>query len=569
MKNKSAKRILSASIAIIFFGQVVIAEVEPTSSGKAQVPEVALKIEPAQAPQKIEPGDGAVGQKTPGIALEVVPSDGHTVTGGPAVAREVVPSDGHTVTGGPAVAREVVPSDGHTVTGGPAVAREVVPSDGNTVAGNRAISKEVVPSDGNSKGPAKAPPISPFIGEVAVGVSMLVAYGPQILYLAATVAALASAVSLLVDTSKESAGLVKSIGAKLKQMLSLLIGPVSVSTGVAKGSVDGLSAQLLNVTKFVNNSVSTPVDQIQGQVNHSLEMSKEVENISKRGLNLSQQMSTLCGQTKGQLSQIVSGGQVQIFRDGASQVADTLNKQASQNSGCFNQTLENTKMTTASLNALKQNIEKSLASSGKNGNEVTLYDIGLSGAEVSKKLIDARKYQVRSSGILASADKSTENLDVKILQLLNGVKGDLENFAKAKGVDPVALNKMVQDTKKKIEPVGTPAVSASMESALHSDHLAQDISFMVDEMTKVQQKADKRLMTLDKSNSSSTSIQGNQKVPEEPKELDELYQKKISAYRSFVEVMTKDPGNSTALQNAQLAFEMADTAFKQASEQKH
>ncbi|MFZ2955866.1 MAG: hypothetical protein WA705_03085 [Candidatus Ozemobacteraceae bacterium] len=501
---------------------------------------------------------------------EVVPTAPQSKRNTPAIQGEIVPNgpqSGKT----PAISGEIVPSgprSGQT----PAISGEIVPSG--------SLKREIVPSGvlprGNAPDSIKTPAVTPFVGEAVVGISMLIAYGPQIIALAGTVAMLAASIAILVNSGKQSLEMVKSIGAKLKNMLMLLLGPLALSSGTAKESVEGLSAQLLRVTKSVTNSVSTPVDQLQGQVDKTLAMSRDLESMTIRGRSMAETMKGLSAETQSDLKKIVAGGEVQTFRDGAGRVAARMGSQADVTAGAFNQAAENTHLTTAQLEALKTRIDGAVTASGKNAGEASLYDIGLSGAEISKQLIDARKHMVDSRNVLTSADKASAGLHTEILALLNGVKGDLETFAAANGVDAAALAKTMKDPKiQGLNAAGGTGASSlgikadSGKSGEPTTRLSDEISFMIEDMARLNAKTEKRLQT------TSTSSEGAARAVSSQKEktsgenpLDALYQKKVAAYKTFVGVMTRNPGDKKGIEQAQSSFEAADQAYRAAEEKR-
>ncbi|MBF0498783.1 MAG: hypothetical protein HQM09_01510 [Candidatus Riflebacteria bacterium] len=492
---------------------------------------------------------------------------------------EVVPGATQTNMNRQAVSSEVVPSGSQQPSGTSSSSGEVVP--------NSQVKGEVAPngprSPGAGSGITKTPVVSAFVGEAVVGVSMLLAYGPQIIALAATVAAIAASISILTNTSKQSLEMVRSIGTKLQDMLKLLLGPIAVSSGTTKEGVEGLSAQLLKVTKFVTNSVSTPVGQVQSEVDHTLAMSRDLEVMTMRGRSMAESMKNMSAETQADLKKNVAGGAVQLFRDGANKVASVMGNQADITVGALNQANENAHLTTSQLEALKNRIDGAVATSGKQGNEVSLYDIGLSGAEVSKQLIEARKHMVDSRNILTNADKSAGELPNEILKLLNGVKGDLETFAAANGVDASAIARTMKDPHitGKTGPAG-PGISVTGtkgdqgKNGKSATRLSDEISFMVEEMARLNEKAERQIDASTNgadvaSNSVSDSSSRNESAKFESHSetsRDRLYQNKVMAYKAFVGVMTRNPGDKAAVEVARTAYESADRKYREV-ESKH
>ncbi|HNV71679.1 MAG TPA: hypothetical protein PKO06_18385, partial [Candidatus Ozemobacteraceae bacterium] len=180
------------------------------------------------------------------ISKEVVRTDGQPRATVPAVTKEVVRTDGQPRITVPGISKEVVRTDGQPRVTTPAVTKEVVRTDGQPRSTTPAVTKEVVRTDGQPR-TTGTPAINPFVGEIAVGVSLLVTYGPQIIALAATVATLAAAVHTIGAAGKSSLDVVKSIGSKLKSLLQLLLGPLGISTGMTKTGVEDVSAHLLDV----------------------------------------------------------------------------------------------------------------------------------------------------------------------------------------------------------------------------------------------------------------------------------------------------------------------------------
>ena len=413
--------------------------------------------------------------------------------------------------------------------------------------------------------------IKPFVGEIAVGVSLLITYGPQILALAAAVATIAGSISLIVNHSKQSVGLVKSVGEKLKKMLSLLLGPLSISNGTAKEGVDQVSGQLLKVAKYVTNSLSTPVSDVKSNIAETVSLSKDVENLANRGKFISEEMQKVSQNTNADLKKVVAGGEVQIFRDGTINLSNRLNRQALQSTGAFNQTLDNAKMSTSTLESLQASINKALSDSGKNPEEVTLRDIGISNAEVSKKLIDARKYMVLSKDALSQSEKSNSGIHTEILSILKDIKKDLEDFAKSQGVDPAALNRTIKEqTSSGKSSKNLEIQKQKFPENIKPEKLTEAITFMVDDLNQLNEKTKIQLMKMEKHDSSKAAAlkqagskaiyQDSQQT--EPRESG-LFDNKLSAYRKLVNIMSRNPGDKRGIEEAKAAYDLADQAYQE------
>lgn len=416
------------------------------------------------------------------------------------------------------------------------------------------------PALGNSGPDIK---INPFVGEIVVGASLLVAYGPQIIAAAIAVATLAASISMLMNTGKQSASMVKSIGDKLKRMLTMLIGPLSVSSGLTKDGVDGVSAQLLKTAKFVTNSLNTPVSTVQKSLDESIEMSKNVENIAGRGKDLSESMVKSSSDTSKELKSIVAGGEVQLFRDGANNVSQRLSKQAQTVTGAFNQTITNSKMSTYALESVKGNIDKALTASGKSADQVTLQELGLSGAEISKRLIEARKYMVMSRNSLDIADKSTSGLHSDILGLLGSMKKELEDFAASQGVDKTKLARVSKEqTQSQGAASGVSLSILKNTPAAETPRLTEEITFMVDELNEMNRRTTESIRKLDKPVANQVSTA--QMYVDEPvsASTQNLFNTKLAAYRKFISTMTRDPGNRRAIEATKADYELAEQAFQ-------
>ncbi|HOY65539.1 MAG TPA: hypothetical protein PLP29_01560 [Candidatus Ozemobacteraceae bacterium] len=466
------------------------------------------------------------------VAAEVVP----------APAGEVVPT------------REVVP------------AAEVVPAGEVVPAAEVVPAHEVVPGATAQKGPANVPAINPFVGEIAVGVSLLITYGPQILALAATVASIAAAVSVIVNTSKQSVGLVQSIGSKMSNMLQLLLGPLGISTGMTKDGVEGLSGELLNVTKYVTNSISTPVSQVKGQVDKSLTMARDVQSLATRGSSVAGKIEQYARTTGTELGRITAGGEVQMFRDGARTVAQRLEKEASQAGGAFRLTLDNTSKTTSSLERVQKTIDDALAASGKQAGDVTLHDINLSGAKLSKELIEARKYMVLSNNALVAADKSAKGVHTQIMEILNDVKTELEAFALANGVGKDQLDRIAKEQRVKMSgPAGesTLPLSGGEGQKLTAKSISEEIGFMVDELGRISADAGNRAGLAPAAAQSSAPAMRESTARDRNKAAsDAAYQKMIGAYKTYLGVMTANPADKAGIEAAKASYDAAQEAYQ-------
>jgi len=501
--------------------------------------------------------------KIPAVAGDVVPNDGQPRVKIPAVAGDVVPNDGQPRVKIPAVAGDVVPNDGQPRVKIPAVAGDVVPNDGQPRVKNSAVAGEVVPNDGQPRQPGQTPAISPFVGEIAVGITLLVTYAPQIIALAAAVATIAAAVSLIKNQGTQSFELVKSIGSKLQRMLQLLLGPLSVSNGMAKEGVEDLSAHLLKVTQFVTKSISTPVSEVQGQVNQSLAMSRDLQTLLTRGRSLSEQMKGMTTQTAAELGKVVQGGEVQMFRDGSKNVANRLGKQADVSYGAFNQSLLNTQSSISGLEQLKKQIDRAVETSGKPASDATLQELGLSGADIGKQLIDARKNMVFSDKALTAADKSCGNLHTELLSLLGEMKTELTAYAKSNGISQEELDRRSKSSNVlgAFSPTGL-STRERGKSEKGSGLLTGEINFMVEELSKINSGTMIQLKKMESEKSQNRIQPSKGNVPTG----DAKYQKMVSSYKKYLSIMSSDPANQHAIAAAKVGFEAAQADYQKAFE---
>lgn len=486
------------------------------------------------------------------IMAEVVRNDGQPAKPAtpPPIYRSVVPSDPRPArpTSLPSITRDVVPSDSQPLRPVtlPTVTRDVVPSDSQPAmpVTTPGVRRDVVPSDSQPFAPGNTPQISPFVGEIAVGVSLLVVYGPQILATAATIASLAAAVSLVIGTSRHSLMLVKSIGEKLQRMLKMLLGPLSISSGMADDGVDQLSAHLLQTARFVSKSLSTPALEVQNKVGASLMMSKDLKQLACQGQRLASQMKQESRSTQSDLRKIVAGGEVQLFRDGAMNVAKSLEACAEKSEAAFSQTLTNTKMTSASLERVLSQISAAMEGGPK---DATLQELGLSGAEIGKQLIDGRKYAVMSSRSIQAAKESSQGLPRDLLNLLTDIRTELKLYALDNGVDPRRLNEAKQSPR--VRGLFAPSASiAKVDSSKQSSprDLSQEIGFMVDNLSRINKTATDKLAEME---SGRSSLRGT------PDMGDSMYRKVIAAYKEYVSITTKTPGDEAAVSAARQKYE--------------
>ncbi|RCK80059.1 MAG: hypothetical protein OZSIB_3563 [Candidatus Ozemobacter sibiricus] len=481
------------------------------------------------------------------------------------VTAEVVVSDGQPRVKPPAVSGEVVVNDGQPRVKPPAVSGEVVVNDGQPRVKPPAVSSEVVVNDGQPrvKVPGQGPAINPFVGEIAVGISLLITYAPQIIAMATAVATIAAAINTIKGTGKQTLALTESIGSKLQRMLQLLLGPLSLSNGMAKEGVENLSAHLLQVTQSVTRSLNTPVDGVQNQVDQSLAMSRDLQALLTRGQALSQEMKALAAQTSTDLGKVVQGGEIQLLRDGSRQVADRLGRQADLSLGAFNQSLQHTNGTIAALEHLQAEIAKALQASGRSAQDATLQEIGLSGAQLGKQLIEARKGMVFSEKALVAADKSAAGLHTEILALLGEMKTELETYARNNGISPEQLDRQIKAlTAAAPRPA---AAQAGKTQATEASRLTSEIGFMVENLSRLTDRSRRELEKLQKAEAARSQARAAP-APAPKKADDERYQKMVTAYKTYMSIMTTDPTNQKAIAAARLAFEAAQSEYQKTFE---
>jgi hypothetical protein len=518
---------------------------------------------------------GAAGVPPVGVSGEIVPSDSQPRSSVPKVNSEIVPSDSQPRSSVPKVNSEIVPSDSQPRSSVPKVNSEIVPSDSQPRSSVPKVNSEIVPSDAQPRKPTPTsgvPGINPFVGEIAVGASLLITYGPQIIALAISVATVASAINAIMGKGKgkeaATTGLTGSVGGKLKSMLQLLLGPLSLTTGTAKEGVEGVSGELLRVAKFITNNLSMPVDKVNGHVERALYLSQDVTKLSERGKGISDMMVNLAQETQRDLSGVVAGGEVQLFRDGANTIAGKLKLEAQRSGEAFGKSLENSRLSVAALSEVKGDIAGKLKDSGKAASEVTLYDLGISGSAVSKKLVEARKYMVMSKNELLAAEKGTGSVHAEIMALLGGIKKELEDFAKNNGISKDLLERTIKEQKSSASSATIPGVKGDI-GRLHAatgEKLTQEVSFMVDDLRQMNTKANRMLRQVDPTaaagkqlSESVVSESGNQS----PTKGDAAFERKLSAYRELMKVMSRDPGNRQAIQEARAAFDLAERDYSE------
>ncbi len=559
MKQTLNLRRLSLLIALVFTSNILLAEVVRSDSTPRATDPTAVRGEVVRS-------DSTPRVTTPAVQGEVVRSDSTPRVTTPAVQGEVVRSDSTPRVTTPAVQGEVVRSDSTPRMTTPAVQGEVVRSDSTPRATTPAVKGEVVRSDSTPR-TAVPPAAQPkaFVGEIAVGASLLIAYGPQILALAATITTLAAGVSLLVNTSKSSLDLVKSIGAKLNRMLQLLLGPLSVSSGVAKEGVNDLSAHLLTVAKFVSNSVSMPVPDLQNEVKNSIGMSRDIQGIAEKGLAMSRDFKGLAAGTNADLSKIIAGGEVQVYRDGAGRVAGFFEAQADRLDGTFNQTLAHARQSTNALTGLEGRINAAVAATGRPAAELTLGDIELSAAEVGKSLLAARKEMVGANQELLAADKGSAGMHNELLALMQGIKADLENFAAGQGIKGDDLQRAMKEAAAKAQAPAGLRGTAELKAANADEtakRLAEQINLFTDDLTRLGQKCDFSIQKLSgKDSDKKVAPKAN------ADKLEGLYLKKSQAYKNYIRVLTTSPDKVSAVAEAKAAFEEAESAYQNAAAQ--
>lgn len=411
------------------------------------------------------------------------------------------------------------------------------------------------------------PGINPFVAEIAVGASLLITYGPQILALALSVATVASVINKLIKKKDGSAALSDSIGSKLKNMLQLLLGPLSISTGTAKEGVEGVSAELLRTAKFITNNISNPVDKVNGQLDRAITMSKDIEKLSRRGKDVAERMEKMSIEANRELDNIVAGGEIQIFRDGSKKVASRLEQEARTTGIAFNKSISNSMMSVSALQEVKNYLSEEVQKSGKTSSEVSLFDLGVSSSEVSKKLIEARKYMVKSRNSLKDAETETGGVHTDILAILGGIKGDLEKFAKDQGIADELLERTIKEetAKKSSSSLGKLVRQNQAKSEYATNGLSEEISFMVDDLREMNAKANKSLRLLQEGNNKTPKLltENFTQKPDSASPADKAFGNKLSAYQELLKVMTKDPGNRRAIQEAQAAYQLAEMAYQE------
>ncbi|HNV69185.1 MAG TPA: hypothetical protein PKO06_05760, partial [Candidatus Ozemobacteraceae bacterium] len=286
----------------------------------------------------------------------------------------------------------------------------------------------------------------------------------------------------------------------------------------------------------------------------------------QRGKTMADYMKNLADQTGSELKGITAGGEIQLFRDGTGKVADRLGRQAADIGGAFDQTFTNSRTTSSQLEGIKAQIDSALQASGRSAGEVTLHDLQLSGAELSKKLIEARKYMVQSDKALVAADRSNSSLHVEIMGLLNGIKGDLETYAKMNGIDPDKLTRTMQDPtlRKNLESATVPPIAAD-KAGTKKYQLTDEISFMVDKVDHMQQSSSRSITV----SPGAQTVNGATIAPLQNREsatTTSLHQQKVQAFKAYMETLAREPGNAKALETAQKAFEKAEQQYRSSLE---
>lgn len=467
----------------------------------------------------------------------------------PKISAEIVVNDGQPKTKTkPNILGEIVVNDGQPkLTNKPSISGEIVVNDGQP------FSKDNRGSFNNSQAPA----IKPFVGEIAVGVSLLITYAPQIIALASSIAVIASTINAIKAQIQgkvpDNTNVADSITAKLQNAINLLLGPLAVSNGLAKESVQKLSDYLLETTKSVNKSFDTNTNELETQLNESINMNKELNNLLAKGQQVSLELKALAEKYNKEFSSMQMSNQNQEYntiKTAANGISKHLLAHADKQFKAFTQSLAQCESSLTVLENIKQNISSN----------------NLNKTSISKSLLDARKNMLYSYKVLDESDISKQGIHLQIIQILTEAKNELENYAKELGISQEVLKaNIMKNNPNPLNNFTDQRLQKNSSELLNSlDNMIDNYSNITKSHSKSQNQIKFKENNILKNSNNLKKIENssNTNIRMVNTKSDELYKQMVQAYKEYIKILTTDPTNQKAIAEARIKYEKAQKAYQ-------
>jgi len=175
-----------------------------------------------------------------------------------------------------------------------------------------------------------------------------------------------------------------------------------------------------------------------------------------------------------------------------------------------------------------------------------------------------------SNNALVVADKSAKGVHTEIMALLTDVKAELEAFALANGIDKEQLERI---TKEQRVGMSGPAanstlpLSGSAAQKMTAKSISEEISFMVDELGRINADASTRQnpgATSRPTTATPATDAGSVARAKQVATTDSAYQKMINAYKVYLNVMTANPADKTGIEAAKATYDTAQETYQKA-----
>ncbi|MFC1742560.1 hypothetical protein ACFL35_01095 [Candidatus Riflebacteria bacterium] len=385
--------------------------------------------------------------------------------------------------------------------------------------------------------------VTPLIGTIATGISLLIAYGPQIIAMAQTLLVIGVAVMQVANASGSIIDLITQAISKIRGVVNIAVGPLAAVNGVAKEQSTKIQKSLLSMTGSLTKEMDKKVEEenikdpgvekiikdarkTQKEAEKLVAVTKEGEKIGARlediSLNVSQNLRDL-SKKLGELQEVGQKG-------------STLTRNIGNSAGKIRKELFNARlnaMTTSNIMGdIQQQIQQQLNAGGMEiSPTLKMSEIGLNPAIVADRVNNASNAMKNSASALQSAAVENGDLHIQIMESLNDLRSTLLKYARNKGVPIEEVLKKANEKDFREQTLARAAKIQAEDNNFSSagKRIKQNLAELEEKIQKT--SAQKGAKTNDEDGNIDINALDETKFQEY---IDGVYAKKVAAYQNYL-----------------------------------
>lgn len=388
--------------------------------------------------------------------------------------------------------------------------------------------------------------VSPFIGAIATGISLLVAYGPQIIAMTQTLVVIGMAVIQLANAAGGMADMVTQIAAKLRGVVGLTVGPLAGVTGVAKDQAGQVQKNLLKMTSTLTDAMEEKVDEsgvTEPKVKDVLRETKKAEKKAQKLVTVIKEGEKVSARTEHvafQAAKDFDGMAAKLAElQGLGAASTQMARGIGNSSALIKKDLVSARLSAMKTQTILSDIRTQCAGRPQNA---PLTQAGLNPSTLLTQVNRAQQNMQRTAFSLESAQVQTGDLHIQIMENLNGLRSTLLSFADKNGVKLETVMARVNDPQFKKQALDKLNAAEAKDTTLqaHSKRLNANLA-----------RLEKKAISLAK----KRAVDGPEKPKEQEKSepninlmdaeslqdyIDKVYEDKVSAYQSYLLIQSRN-----------------------------